>query len=122
MVRRSIAARSVFGRAAQAFGERGLVGGDDLLLEGQRLALAVGRAPGPGLPLHLQAGEPVRLELVADEVEAGPAVADAGEGRDARLILGRRDILLPRQALARAGELLVLGPRTGVRPPPRAPA
>src|SRR5205085_7839780 len=51
--------------ASQRLRERGLVRGDDLTLDLERLTIAVGRAPGPRGPLDLNAGEPVRLKLGA---------------------------------------------------------
>src|SRR5207247_11285377 len=84
----------------------------------ERLPLAARGAPRPRLPLQLHAAERVGLELIVDEVQSRLAVAGASVRRDLRPIERGGHRLLPRRAIARAIELLVLPPRA----PPAEPA
>src|SRR5207248_2157635 len=74
--------------------ERGLLGGRDVLLNRQRVALAACGPPVPRLPLHLDAAQRVGLELIADEIQSGLPVPDASKRRELRPILRAAEILL----------------------------
>ncbi len=97
--------------AAEIVGELLLLGGNDLPLQGEDLAIATPRAPRPGRPLELHAREPVAVELRAERIESGPAVTRAAERRDSwQILCFARSLLLFEQCTG-AGELLVLGAR-----------
>ena len=97
--------------AVQRLRERRFVRRHDLALDLERPRARDRRAPVPRRPLHLHAGEPVRLESSCSARRAGPPIADASERRDPRLLLRGLDRLLLRESLARRAELLVLRAR-----------
>ena len=101
-------ARSASVARARALRERRFVGGDDLLLQRERLALAAGRRPTSRPSTAAARRRAVGLELVADEVEAGTAVADPRERRERAADPGRRR----RPARARAARACARTART----------
>jgi hypothetical protein len=103
------------GTALDGLRERRFVGRDDLRLQRERFPLASLAVPVEGLPLQLHPHQTVELELIVDDVEPRTCVADAAVRRHAKLCLGRDGLLLPDHAVARAGKLVVLGPRPRVQ-------
>ena len=61
--------------------KRVLVAGDDLLLQGEQLAIAIHVPPRPRRPLDLNAGDPVAIEAVIEKIESRSADARAPERR-----------------------------------------
>ena len=99
-------------RSSNTLRECCLIGGNDLSLQRQHLAIASRRAPVPWCPLDLNAGEPVVAEFLRQRIQPRSTISSSPECGHARQICRTERYLLLRQNVTCARELLVFRPRT----------